>query len=484
MILKPGRNCWQLCEHGAAGALVDARDYYLAFYRAAEAAQQRILLSGWQFDSTVKLLRGDDAQGEADSELLPFLNSLVARKPELSIWILAWDYSLVYALERQWLQRVIFDWRTDERIHFHFDSRHAMGGSHHQKFVVVDGQLGFAGGIDLCESRWDDRRHLPQHPERCNKQHKPQKPYHDLMAFVTGDAAKQLEGLFCARWQEATGETLPLLPAAPLAVPEFEGTLPIRCERVAISRTEGEVSDLPVVDEILKQYEDAIAAAERLIYIETQYFTSRAVQRAFLARLHDASRSRLAVVIVMPKGADTPKENMALGDAQNKLLASLCESAAQHGHQLRAYYTSTEHEGEEVPTFIHSKVLVVDDRLLSIGSANLTNRSMHLDTELNLTWECEGDEDPLSATIRTIRASLLAEHAGIADTTPFEAIDGLIDRLDALGGSPDNRLRPRSIPESADSVDTDPLMERAFDPSEPLDEIEIPNFLLKAERRD
>jgi phospholipase D1/2 len=254
------------------------------------------------------------------------------------------------------------------------------------------------------------------------------------------------------------------------------------CDRVAISRTEGEVDSLPAVEEIAKQYEDAIASAERLIYVETQYFTSRIVQRALLQRLRDDARSRLAVVVVMPKGADTPKENMALGDAQNKLLATLCQTAAEHGHQLRAYYTSTEHEGKEVPTFIHSKVLIVDDRLLSVGSANLTNRSMHLDTELNLTWECDGDADPLRATIRGIRASLLAEHAGLEETELFEEITGLIDRLDALGSAPQNRLRPRPVPESPDSVDTDPLMERAFDPSEPLDEIEIPNLLLKQER--
>ncbi|HMJ11679.1 MAG TPA: phospholipase, partial [Polyangiaceae bacterium] len=244
MILKAGKNCWQVSEHGRAGVLVDARDYYRAFYRAAASARQRILLSGWQFDSSVPLLRGEDANGKTNLELLPFLKSLVAKNPELSIWMLAWDYSLVYALERQWLQRVIFDWATDERIHFQFDARHAAGASHHQKFVVVDGELAFAGGIDLCDSRWDDRRHLPVHPERLNKQHKPQKPYHDMMAYVTGDAAKQLELLFCTRWQEATGEVLTLAPTHSEPVSEFEGALPVRCERVAISRTEGEVAGL------------------------------------------------------------------------------------------------------------------------------------------------------------------------------------------------------------------------------------------------
>lgn len=71
--------------------LIDGRDYYRAFYQAARTAERYILIAGWQFDSTARLLRGDDAQ-EADGEIqfLPFLNELCERNPSLSIYILAW----------------------------------------------------------------------------------------------------------------------------------------------------------------------------------------------------------------------------------------------------------------------------------------------------------------------------------------------------------------------------------------------------------
>ena len=64
-ILVPGSNCWLQAEAEQAGVLVDARDYYRAFYRAARRARQYIAILGWQFDSDVALLRGEDAQGAA-----------------------------------------------------------------------------------------------------------------------------------------------------------------------------------------------------------------------------------------------------------------------------------------------------------------------------------------------------------------------------------------------------------------------------------
>ena len=55
------------------------------------------------------------------------------------------------------MQELLFNWSTDERLTFRFDSSHVDQGSHHQKFAVIDGQLAFLGGLDLCDHRWDDR---------------------------------------------------------------------------------------------------------------------------------------------------------------------------------------------------------------------------------------------------------------------------------------------------------------------------------------
>jgi hypothetical protein len=77
-------------------------------------AQHYILIAGWQFDSTVRLLRGEDidkANGEV--RFLPFLDSLCKKNPELRLYILAWNFSLIYALSRMGA-KVPFNWTANE----------------------------------------------------------------------------------------------------------------------------------------------------------------------------------------------------------------------------------------------------------------------------------------------------------------------------------------------------------------------------------
>src|ERR1700741_5178232 len=121
-ILSPGRNCWQVDDADDSGLLIDGRDYYQAFYHAALTAERYILISGWQFDSSVVLLRGKDAEGApGKTNLLEFLNELCERKPGLRIYMLAWDYSMLYGLDREWFQQWYFNWSTNERLKFHYD---------------------------------------------------------------------------------------------------------------------------------------------------------------------------------------------------------------------------------------------------------------------------------------------------------------------------------------------------------------------------
>src|SRR5262249_34126696 len=97
--------------------IVDARAYYRAFYWSALAAERYLWIAGWQFDSEVALLRGEDARdAPLPLTFLAFLDALCARRPELEIRLLAWDYSFVYALEREWLQALKFKVGTSEQL--------------------------------------------------------------------------------------------------------------------------------------------------------------------------------------------------------------------------------------------------------------------------------------------------------------------------------------------------------------------------------
>jgi phospholipase D1/2 len=121
-IIQPPRNTWRIVSADGAGGLVDAADYYRAFYWAARHAERYIVMSGWQFDSGVQLVRGDEAPAGQEVRFLKFLNGLCERSPALRVYLLAWDFHPVLALEREWWQRVYFHWMTNPRLQFRFDT--------------------------------------------------------------------------------------------------------------------------------------------------------------------------------------------------------------------------------------------------------------------------------------------------------------------------------------------------------------------------
>ncbi|HEX4339331.1 MAG TPA: phospholipase D-like domain-containing protein [Polyangiaceae bacterium] len=481
-ILEAGRNAWALEPIEHAGVLIDACDYYRAFYQAMSGAKHYALLAGWQFDSDVRLLRGPDAAGAPwPVELLPFMEALCRERPELRIYVLAWDYSVVYTFEREWMQRLKFDFGTSDHIRYVLDGEHPVGASHHQKLVVVDGRIAFVGGADLCDGRWDDRSHSSVNVERVNRYGDPYKPYHEVIAYVTGaKAIARLEETFRDRFQRASGEPLVLpVPDAgdPPSPPVFEGALPLDADVTAIARTyparDTDASEA-AVKEIRHLYEDAIGSAERLIYIETQYITSHAIHDALVARLRDDTKPKLVLVLVVPHGSDTLKEELVLGAAESRLLASVERVAKETGHALRVLFSApSDASPRSPPTFVHSKLLVVDDSFLTIGSANCTNRSFSIDSELNLAWECDSRRAGLRKDIARLRASLLSEHAGIDHDVRFEDIDGLVPLIDELLAA-GSRLRARQMPDDAEPLT---VMQLAFDPEGPLLQSALDEFL-------
>jgi phosphatidylserine/phosphatidylglycerophosphate/cardiolipin synthase-like enzyme len=447
-ILNPGTNCWLQAEADQAGVLIDARDYYRAFYRAARSAKRYIAIIGWQFDSDVALLRGEEA-GEARGEvrMLPLLRELCERNPELQVYVLAWDFSLLLALEREWMQRVIFNWHS-ERISFRFDASAPLSGAHHQKLVLIDGRLAFTGGMDICDCRWDDRSHPACSTLRCDTGRDPHGPYHDVQAVLTGPVVEPLARLFEARWFNSGGGPLRLPAPVSRDDVEVEATLPLPSGPVAISRTFGKtlVPFQEPVQEVRSLYLDAISAAERFIYIENQYFSSRAIFQALVRRMRARERGRLQIVFMLPRRPEALREQLAMGVAQVRLLRVLQRVARQTGHSLGIYCSAAPGEGQEAFTYIHSKLMVVDDDFLTLGSANTTNRSMGVDSELNLAWEApEGREgQELRRAIRRVRTSLLAEHAGLqglAAVRELGSAERLVAFLDEVAASRQHRLR-------------------------------------------
>lgn len=488
-VLEQEVTCWTLSSVEQTSVLVDAEAYYTAFCNAALAARRYIYISGWQFDTQARLLRPAPEQAPAHPvELVPFLNYLCERNPELSIYITAWNYSLIYALEREWLQKLKFDFQSHARVHFELLEHPEAGGCHHQKLAIIDGEVAFVGGLDLCDARWDTRRHEKADPRRIDVKGKPYKPFHDIQVALRGPVVEPLERLFVDGWRRACGEAPELATpntSSPALAADSSASLrgvdlshlssgmglPLWSRRVAVCRTEWSDAGHPAATEIQAMLERAIASAERLIYIETQYFTSRALAQALHRRLIDPGRSKLELVLVMPAGADSPKEDFVLGNRQRAVRRFIGDVARHHGHEFRLLMSSESTDDAPTPaTFIHSKLLIVDDEFVTIGSANFTNRSMRVDREVNVAWETRleapADAARLGADIRRLRASLLAEHSGVEDEQFFSSSSELIERIDAVCNLPGGKLRCQPLP--APERD-DALLIAIFDPSGPLD---------------
>jgi phospholipase D1/2 len=470
-IIVPKINCWEISEVSESGLLVDGSDYYRAFCAAAESAERYILLAGWQFDSDVQLIRENNS-GREENTLIAFLNGLCDKNPELRIYILAWNFSVIYSIDREWLQSLNFNWNTNERIQFCFDSCHPFGASHHQKFAVIDGTVAFLGGLDICSGRWDDRKHWPNNPLRVNADQSPYPPFHDVQSYHFGAVAAQLETFFKEQWRAVCECELDLPPSTQKPALRLEGALPVKSNQVAVSRTQIKTTETAnqSIREIRHLFRDAIGAAESLIYIENQYFSSQAIHEALVRRMTDQRRSRLEIVLVLAKEANAFVEQASIGIAQAKAIRNLRTLASETGHALGIYYPASPGDnGEEVPTYIHSKLLLVDDIFLSVGSANLNNRSMGLDTELNVSWQGRPEENDAHASIRAVRMDLLAEHTGLegAQASALARTEGLVNYLDQICANPLSRLRSHPLVNGA--AESESWIETFFPDGLPLD---------------
>ncbi len=456
--------CWKSSTVEEMALLVDAETYYRAFARAARDARRSILLSGWQFDTEMQLLRGEERLPGKENTLVGFLNQLCTTNPELEVHILAWDYSLVYAVEREWMQRVKMALKTHERIHFEYWTHPNVGGSHHHKYAVIDDEIAFLGGLDICDSRWDTRAHLPHDERRIDVSGEPYRPFHDLQLALRGQVVSDLRRIFQELWETVSELSVPAgrgWEDEPSLRKLAEDGLSLRSPEVMVSRTVYREDDAGVT-EVEALLTRAIASAESFIYIENQYLTSLAILTAFRDRLLAAERPPLTIVVVMPDGGDTPKEDFVLGNRQRSVRYAIAKLAEERGHQVRFLISSDRSDPEHaVSTFIHAKLLAVDDQLLCVGSANLTNRSMRIDNELVLTVQGEAGSDA-SADIHTIVSSLLAEHAGLADGARFSDRGRLVETIDALCASSESKLQHLPV-ERCD--DEDPMLILIFDPS-------------------
>lgn len=458
-VLKPGRNCLRITNARRAAVLIDASNYYARLEHALSHAKRSILIIGWDFDGRIKLCPDhQDCYPLGD-----FLRSLVEERAELQIRILVWSGTVVHGPGASLPLLVGAPWQDHPRITLQLDHHHPLYAAHHQKLVAIDDVIAFAGGIDLTVKRWDTSGHSEAHPFRFDPDGAAYPPVHDVHMVVDGQAAQVIADIARERWRVATGDVLnasqdqcDLWP--PDLAPDFTDT------PIAIARTVPAWGKTPAVGEIAALTEDLFSAARHSIYIESQYFTASNVRR-FIEKSLAASRGPEIVVLVKRSSPGT-LERFVMGVNRDRLMRHM--RRADRHNRLRFYYPVVPGKHASCEVLVHSKVVIVDDEIIRIGSSNLNNRSMGLDTECDLAIEASNDDQ--CQAIARLRERLLAEHLGVAPEAIAQAVAKHGSLIRCIEDCNQNGRGLRPFPETDIEGPTEPIPGTGLlDPPRPLE---------------
>lgn len=399
-LLQPHATCWRVEQATAATLLIDAAAYFDALCAALLGARRQVLIAGWEVDTrTVLRWRPHEVR------LGELLGWLVRRCPQLQVYVACWDHHLLYAKGRESGTARRLRRLGGGRIQFCADGHHAPTGSVHHKLVVIDDAVAFCGGIDLTQRRWDTCAHVPDERRRRDHAGRAYRPMHDTQMLVAGPVAAALGDYLRDRWHAARGvEIEPPAPAPPDGLPWPEGVTPDFADvPVGVARTLPAHHGMPAVREIQQLYTQSIRAARRELYFENQYFTSLPIARALAGA--SADNPQLQGLLVCPAIPRTLFERCTMGYGRIGFHRVLQEAAVGSRLALVA-----PRDAAAQPIIVHSKLAVIDDRLLLVGSANLNNRSMGFDAECNLALEARSAAH--RQRIRALRNRLLGEHLG------------------------------------------------------------------------
>jgi phosphatidylserine/phosphatidylglycerophosphate/cardiolipin synthase-like enzyme len=432
---------WRVETAGRAAVLLDSGAYFAAAIAALHRARHSILLLGWGFDPRTRLT--PDAQGHehGSDEIGVLLPRLAALRPALDIRLLIWKSALPVSISQHFFPHRARWWFAGTKVKFELDAAVPFGACHHQKVLVIDNEIAFVGGGDFSVDRWDSTRHLDRDPRRAMPGGARHAPRHEVMMLVDGAAARALGDLARRRWVGAGLEPPKPPPAQdtehhdpwPSLVAPHWRDVPI-----AIARTEPAWRANAEVREIEALHLDNIRRARRLIYLENQYFTSIPVGEALAERLAEPDGPE--VVLISSAHSPSYFDRWTMDRTRWRLIEQLM-AADRHG-RFRAYcpYTSGGR-----PIIVHSKVAVIDDEILRVGSANLNNRSSGFDTECDLQLIAAPGSSEAQA-LREFHARMAGHFMGLGGPAVQAAMDeaggSLIGAIEQLNIGRHARLKP------------------------------------------
>ena len=381
-------------ERCALQVLIDGAQALPEMARAMRGAQRYIHITGWHLAPHFELVR--DTHTEVLGALLAELAETV------DVRILVWAGAPVPAFHptRKEVAKAVENLVRGTRIRCETDPREHPFHCHHEKTIVIDGELAFVGGIDLTDDagdRYDTSAH----------EAKRRLGWHDVATRLEGPIVADVDEHFRLRWREVTDETL-----EPPPPPQPAGEVTVQLVRTV---AEDMYDRVPRGDfRILESYVRALRSARSFVYIENQFLWAPELVEILRDKLENLPSPEFRIVIVLPA-----KANNGADDTRGQLGVL---SAADPGNRriLAATIRGLSAERDD-PLYIHAKVAIVDDRWLTVGSANLNAHSLLNDTELNVVT----DNEQLA---RETRVRLWAEHLeldepAVAGLAPHQAVD-------------------------------------------------------------
>jgi phosphatidylserine/phosphatidylglycerophosphate/cardiolipin synthase-like enzyme len=375
--------------------LIDGAQALPRIAEAIAGAREHVHIAGWHVTAEFGLTRDASA-----SRLRDLLGELAER---VDVRVLLWGGSPlpVFTPDRAAVRRVRDELLRGTRVRCALDMHERPMHCHHEKLVIVDGEVAFVGGIDVT-SLGGDRYDTSDHPMRSRL------GWHDAASRIAGPAVLDVARHFAARWRETTGESIeterPTAAGGDVAL-QVVRTVP---EKVYEAFPRGDFR-------ILESYTRALRSARKLVYLESQFLWSAQVVEILAEKLRRPPAEDFRVVVLLPakpnNGADTTRGRLA------ELLR------ADGGAERFLATTISARTGRlSGPMYVHAKIAIVDDHWLTLGSANLNEHSLFNDTEMNIVT-CDAD------VARETRLRLWSEHLeGPLDAVsgdPTEVIDGL-----------------------------------------------------------
>ena len=425
-MLEIGRNCSHIEHADRVAILVENDTYFAIVEKALERAERSVLLIGWQFDPRTQLDPLHPPHGAA-GEVGHQMRRLARCKPDLKIRLLVWNSPLPIAASQGMFPQRAVRWFNTNPVDLRLVKPLSMGAAHHQKILVIDDRLAFCSGGDISVDRWDTNQHLDEDEHRVLPSGETRKPRHEVVMMMDGAAARALGEMARGAWEWVAGEPLAAVEVDYDPWPaDVQPTL--TNARVGISQTISGDSGTVETREVEALFLDMIAQAEKLIFLENQYFTSPVIAAAIAQRLGEPNGPE--VVLVSTGESPSWFDHATMDGARSEVLATL-KKADVFG-RMTAWHPRTRGGANII---VHSKVTIIDDRLIRVGSSNLNNRSCGYDTECDVTVE-RVRADP---AIRRVRQHLIAHFLGVPDATfaaaekKARSVAGAINALNTAG---------------------------------------------------